>query len=248
MQCVVLDDFLADGLESSQSHVESDLGGLDSAGVQRAENFRSEVQAGGGSGDRSELAGVDSLVAVAVGGRVRAGDVRGERDMSDALDGGEEILAGGEADAAFSEFAAGGDFGLQLVAIAEKKMLADSDFAAGANETFPFVGIFSQLFCEEDFDASLEKIAGSGIARTERLGFEAGATAVETGRNDARIVEDHQVIRAEKARKFAELAVFESAGGSVQMKKTRGGAVGQRVLSDQFLREFEIEIGDEHAG
>src|ERR1700727_1257257 len=45
---VVFDYFGANGLESSEAHVEGDLGGFDAASFYSRENFRGEVESGGG--------------------------------------------------------------------------------------------------------------------------------------------------------------------------------------------------------
>jgi len=69
--------------------------------------------------------------------------------VADAIEGGEEIVVlirgGLEADVALAELGAGDDLGLQFVVLAEKKMLADADFAAGTNQASPIVGLSGEL-------------------------------------------------------------------------------------------------------
>ena len=109
------------------------------------------MKTGGGGCDRSTWLGIDSLIALTVTGRIRARDVRRERDVADAIEGGEEILDalkdGLKADAAFAEFRAGEDLGLQIVeiALAEKETLTDADLAPGTDQTFPVVGVGGEL-------------------------------------------------------------------------------------------------------
>jgi len=66
----------------------------------------------GGSGDGAELRGIDGLIALVIAGRVRARNVRRERDVSNAIEGGEEICDRLEADAALAKFSASQDLGL----------------------------------------------------------------------------------------------------------------------------------------
>ena len=67
MNSVILDALDADGLKSSQAHMQRYLDGLDSALPDSVEDFRSEMEAGGGGGDRAVVAGVDGLVVALVG-------------------------------------------------------------------------------------------------------------------------------------------------------------------------------------
>ena len=87
---MILDPVDADWLESSQADVQRDLGGLDAALTDSVENLRCEMKTGGGRGYRSALLGIDGLIALAIVGGIRARDVGRERDMADAIEGGEE--------------------------------------------------------------------------------------------------------------------------------------------------------------
>jgi len=143
MKFVILDAVDADRLEGSEADMEGDFGGLDSALAEAVEGFRGEMKAGGRGGCRSALLGVDGLIAVAIAGKIRAGDVGREWDVSDAVEDREKIvcsLKGGlKADAALAEFRAGEDLGLQLILLAEEQALADADFTAGPDKAFPIV-------------------------------------------------------------------------------------------------------------
>lgn len=202
----------ADGLEGAESHVESDFCALDAAVAEAGQDLRSEVEPGGGGGDGSSFAGVDGLVAVAIGGGVGAVDVRRERDVADLFHACKEVVHRSEADVALTKLAAGDDLGLKLVVIAEEKMLAYPNFAAWADETFPIIRIALQLAGEQDFDAAAKKVARSGIVWTDRLGLEACAASIEAGRKHARVVKDEEIAGAQEIGKIAELAVGESAG------------------------------------
>ena len=171
MKLVLFDSFYTDRLKGSQSDVEGDFCSLDAAVMKAGQNLRSEVEAGSRGGDRTALAGVDGLVAIAIRRGIGAGDVGWERHVADLFYVDEEIVDRGEADVALAEFAAGDDLGMEFVIIAEEKMLANSDFAAGAHETLPVVGVALQLPGEQDLDPSVKKIARGGIAGTEGLGL-----------------------------------------------------------------------------
>jgi hypothetical protein len=170
------------------------------------------VEAGGGGGDGSALAGVDGLIAVAIGGGVGAGDVGRERDVADFFHASEEVAHRSEADAALAEFAAGDDLGLELVVIPKEKMLADSDFAAWADQTLPFIRIALQLPCEQDLDPAAKKVARGGILRAERLGPKACAASVKTSGKYACVIEDKEIAGTEEIRKVAELDIGQGAG------------------------------------
>ena len=166
---MLFDFFYTDWLKGSQPYVEGNFGGLDAAVAETGENLRGEVEAGGGGSYGSPLAGVDGLRAIAVGGGVVGGDVGGEGDVADLFHAGEEVIHGDETDMALAEFAAGDDFGLKFVVIAEEKMFADSNLAARPDQTFPIVGIALQLPGKQDFDTAAKEVARGRIMRTERL-------------------------------------------------------------------------------
>lgn len=70
---------------------------------------------------------------------------------------------------------------------------------------------------------------------------------VKTSRKDAGVVEDYEVVWAEESGKFAKLAILKSPGRGGNMKETGSGAIRERLLGNQFRRQFEVKIGDEHA-
>ena len=75
MQLMFFNFIHADGLESSQSDVESDFHHFDSSFADPGQDFWCEVQARGGGGDGTSLAGIDGLIPVAVEGGVVASNV-----------------------------------------------------------------------------------------------------------------------------------------------------------------------------
>jgi hypothetical protein len=229
----VLFDFLdADWLEGAEAEVESDFCGLDAAIVEAGQNFRSEVEAGGGGGDGSALAGVDGLVAVAIGGGIGAGNIRRKRDVADRFHACEEVVHRGETDVALAKLAAGDDLGLEFVVVAEEKMLADSDFAAWTDKAFPIIRFALHLSCEQDFNTAAEEVARGRILGAERLGLKAGAASKEASGKYAGVVEYQQITGVEEVGKILKLAVGENSGGGGEMKEARAGAIGQRLLGD----------------
>ena len=175
MEFVIFHALDAHRLKGSQADVEGDFRDFDAAIMDAGQNFRSEMKARGGSGDRSAFAGVDGLIAFAVGGRIGARDVGRERDVSQLFEDAEKVFHGLKADAALAEPGAGDHFGLQDIRLAEEKALSHPDFTAGAHQALPFVRIAGKLRGQQDLDVAVEEIARRGIARTERLRLQAGA-------------------------------------------------------------------------
>ena len=204
VEFVIFDALDADRLKGSQADVQGDIGGFDPPLADAVENFRGEMKSGGGGGDGAARVGIDGLIALAIAGRVRARNVRRERDVADAIEGGEEICDRLEADAALAKFSASQDLGLQFVAFAEEQAFADADLAAGTDQAFPIVGVGGKLSRQQHFDAAVEEIAGCGIVRTDRLSAGAFAAAVEPGGKDAGVVEDHQVAGPQQIREIRE--------------------------------------------
>jgi len=130
--------------------------------------------------------------------------------------------------------------------VAEEEMFADVDLAAGADETFPVVGILLELAGEQDLDASVEKIARGRIARAGRLGLETGAASVKACGKDAGVVKNEKVVGTEEIGKVKKFPIVNLAARRRKMKQARGRAVKQGLLRDEFGRKIVIEIGDEH--
>lgn len=92
-------------------------------------------------------------------------------------------------------------------------MFADVDLAAGADETFPFTGILLELASQENFDASLKKIARGRIVRTQLLGLESRTPSVKARGKHSRVIEDEKIVGAEEIGKIAEPLVVKLSGG-----------------------------------
>lgn len=151
-----------------------------------------------------------------------------------------------KADVALAEGSAGDDFGLEIVVLAEEELLAEIDFAAGANQALPIVWLGGKLAREQDLDAPVKKIAGGEIAAANGLGAKAGAASVKTSGKDAGVVENYNIVGAEQIGKVAKIAVVIFAGGALQVQHAGAVAGGERLLGDEFLGKMEVEIGNLH--
>ncbi len=69
-------------LEGAGSDMESDEGFCDAQILEPVEQGLIKMQAGGGRGHRAGIAGINRLIAVAVGRGRRAGDIRRQRDLA----------------------------------------------------------------------------------------------------------------------------------------------------------------------
>jgi hypothetical protein len=135
---------------------------------------------------------------------------------------------------------------LQFVFLAKEQALADADFAAGANQAFPIVGIGGELVGEENLDAPLKEIAGCAIVRAGGLSADAFAAAIEPGGEDAGIVEDDEVTGAQQSREVAELAIGTVAASALQVQEAGTVASSERVLGDEIVGKVEVEIRNQH--
>ena len=71
--------------------------------------------------------------------------------------------------------------------------------------------------------------------------------AVKASRENSRVIEDNQIVRAKQVGELAEKPVFDPSGRRVEMKKARSRPVWKGLLRNQFWREIVMEIGDQHA-
>ena len=253
---MILDSIHANGPESPQADVEGDLGGFDATLTDTVENFWSEVKASGGSCDRSILLGINGLVAIKIAGRIGARDIGRKRDVADAVENRKEaifavvfVIFPGKrlkADAAFAELGAGKHLGLQFIVLTEKKPFTNADFAAGADQTFPIVGVGGKLAREQDLDAAPQKVTCRGIVRANRLRTSAFAAAIESSGKDTGVVEDDEIAGTQPIGKIVEEAIGILATGSLKMKHAGAIAGGERLLGDEFFGEMKIEVGDQH--
>src|SRR5258708_16632204 len=89
---VILESFDAYGLKSSQADMQRDVGGLDASLADAIDDFWGEMKAGGGGSHRAALPSVDGLIALAIAGRIRTGDLGGEGDVDDGVENGVGIV------------------------------------------------------------------------------------------------------------------------------------------------------------
>ena len=196
MDLVLLDHLNPDGLKGAEPDVQRYFGSLNGAGTDAVEHFRSEVKPGGGCGDRSKGTCIDGLVLFAIGWRVGSIDVGRKRDVSDALDHGEEIRDAVEAEMALAKFPAGDDFCREFVGLlggVETKVnaLAQAQLASGMDESFPQVGLGGELAREQHFDFAMKELGDRGIGRGNGQRPRTAAVSVEPGRQHARVI-NHQ--------------------------------------------------------
>ena len=218
-------DVLADArdahrLESAGAHVQGDEGAFHAHGCQTVEHGLVEMQTGGRRGHGAGLGGVDGLVAgfVPAVGAVR--DVGGQ----------------GHAAVAFQEFQHGGgkvqleqfvpaapDLGLEG-AVGQDQACARAGRLAGAHMRQGAPG-FGDAF-DQDLDLSAAVLA-----------------AAQPGLDDAGVVEDQQVARAQQTGQVGELTVVQAAG-AVQVQQPAGVAPFGGMLGDQFGGQFVVELGN----
>ena len=103
---VIFHPLHANGLERSQTNMQSDFNGLNSAPADAVEDFRGEMKSGSRSGDRTTRRGIDSLIALPILARVFPCDVGRKWNVADAIKNRREILDRLKADAALPEFRA----------------------------------------------------------------------------------------------------------------------------------------------
>jgi len=232
--------FHADGLEGAKANVEGDGFDPDANLPELREDLGSEVQAGGGGGGRAGFVREDGLIAVAVLDAVVAMDVWRERHVADFVEDRVEVGRGHEAEGAFAELSGGENFGFEddIFFVVEEETVAGLNLAAGADESGPVVR--GKLLGQEDFDAA----GWVGGAVLGLLAARAGG--VETGRNDAAVVEDQQVARLQDFGEVAEKIVAVVCSGAVDEHHAAGATNERRGLSDQVFGEVEMEVGYTH--
>ena len=252
MDLVILDALDADGLEGSQADVQGDIDGLDAALADAVEDFWGEMKAGGGSGYRSALLGIDGLVAFAIAGRIGTRDIGRERDVADAIEGSEEIVGaardGLKADAALAEFPAGEDLGLQVrrdCAPPKNRRSPTPILRPGRTRHSQSLGWVESLAGQQNLDAAVEEIAGRRISRADRLSTGAFAAAIEAGGKNAGVVENHEIAGVQQVREVAEQAVGMAAG-SLQVEHAGAVAGGEGFLGNEVVGKMEVEVGDQH--
>ena len=179
---VVAGVFLGDGSEGVQPDVESVIETLDAAGGDITEEFRGEMEPGGGGGGAAGLAGIDGLVAFGVGEFLM--DIGGQGHLA----GGEERLLVIEPDGT------------------DAFVTGSQDFRADAGRD---IHGSARLESFRRFD---EGFPGTGFQPPEQQDFHpaaAGLVAVQAGGNHPGVVEHQQVPGGEQLDEVRETAVGE---------------------------------------
>ena len=76
------------------------------------------------------------------------------------------------------------------------------------------------------------------------MGADPGAAAVKSGGKDAGVVENHDIAGVKEIGEIAEVAILIIAALALQVQHAGTVAGGERLLSNEFGRQVEIEIGD----
>ncbi len=74
----------------------------------------------------------------------------------------------------------------------------------------------------------------------------ARSRGVESGGDDAAVVEDEEVAFAEIVGEIGEGVVFEGTSGAIEVHHAAGAADRGWGLGDEVFGEREVEVGDEH--
>ena len=72
--------------------------------------------------------------------------------------------------------------------------------------------------------------------------------AKQPRRNHPGIVENHQIAWAQMLKQISELTVCEGTADPVQGQQSTGATLGQRVASDQRIRELKSKVSNAHDG
>ena len=213
-------------MEGGQPDVEGDAADVDAAVPKRPQHACGEVQAGGRGGNGAFLFREDRLIAV---------DVLGPRPfvLSGPLDVGRQ---GGVA----GLMEQGPDIGLPEVE--DAPALFGERGPAGldpARETNGIPIAHPLRRPAEDFPET-----GPGLPDEQEFDLRLAARPPEPGRQDPRVVEDHDVARAHGPRELAEPGVADPSGLPVDDHHPRVVAMGEGMLGDELRRQIVIEIGD----
>ncbi len=221
MQMVVFEVLAIDRLKCPETDMQSDFG-QGGAGISDAvQNLAGKVQAGSGGGNGAALAREDGLVTVAIRESVLALDVRRQGHVTETVQCGVDVFVAEEADRPFAAFALSDDFDREVIELNDR---ARSEFAPGPNQSAPFALVFRNRFKKQD------------------LGF----ASQQARRQHAGVVQDDAIAFAQEGWELAELPVFESLLGAMNHEHPRAVAFGGRLLGDQLLGQFVIEIRKPH--
>ena len=247
VKAVILDALDADGLKRTEAHVQCDFGDFDAALLKAAQDFGREVEAGSGRGNRTALAGVDGLVALAIPLAVFAGNVRWQGHVAKSFYDFEKIVQRRKADATLPKLSPAEHFRLEIIMLPKKEVLAHTDFSPRANQAFPLARILIELARQQDLHPAVEKITRGRIPLAYGLRFGTRPPSVKAGGKHAGIVEDHEVIGAQQVGEIPKNSIFEPRVLALDMEQARISTVGERFLRNLKLGQVVMKMGDEHA-
>src|SRR5438552_6405574 len=224
--------------EGAGADMKRDEAALDTLGIERSKQLRSEMQSSGGCGDRALLPGVDGLVVAAVALVIVAlrGDIRRQRNVADGMHCLVEEWAGKvEAEQHLARLAL---LDQRRVEPAEKAgilVMAEMDAISGRDAlTRPHKGLPA---------VRRHPHMQRGLDLGHRLA--APADAFQLRRNDLGVVEHQHVAVLKQRRQIAHRSIFQALAGPDDQHP---GAVARlrRAQRDAPLRQIEVEQIDAH--
>ena len=185
--------------------------------------------------DRATRLREDGLVAVVVVLAVRSLDIRRQRNVTSRvdhlLDGRTPV--GPEAHHTTTERSSIENLAAQRVCGIEEHARTWLEFLPRADQRLPQFAAIDGIALTRDKQTLDAATTGIAVAEQPR-------------RNDARVVDDEQVTRAQLLRQGCDGMVGCLAGGTIETQQARRPANSGRLLRDQIIGEFEIEVADEH--
>jgi hypothetical protein len=222
---VIFYGFGPDRLERPVTHVQQDFAYFHPPALQPVEDLGRKVEPSGRGRDRPRVTGVDRLIAQPVLGRKRTGGtayVWRKRRFAYLFEPGRQVQIAFESQQAQRAFSHVDDAGLK---IAYLQLLAAGSLAPGSQKRQPMISGFSPN--QKDLDLFLFPRPVRSQAR----------------RKDTGVVDDQEVSGIEDFRKLPEDAMLPGAGVPVDHHHAGFIARGKRMLRDEPLGQFEIEVG-----
>lgn len=236
MHWVIIEAISHDRPERIEPHVERHRRATDAACIERSNQLVGEVQASGRRRGRATRTGKDGLVPIDITGLLgAASDVARQRYAAHA---GEHFLSGRIFKRLCQPRSTAGPARerelcrITPVAIDEHDPFADGRAASRLGQQPPGP---CRVTMPLDFKKKpLPRPTGRG------------PSADEPRRHHPRVIHDDEIIRREQVGQVADLAVRERTIHAPDDQESRGGPVSQRLLGDQFPREFvvvEVRVG-----
>jgi len=234
-------------LKCSQADVQRYINDCNAPQAHSLQNLGREVQAGRRSRHRSALLRIYGLIAITIRRPVFACDVGRQGHVAELFYGSEKILCRRKSNPSLSKAATIRNLRLQIIGIAEEKLLADPYLPARTNETLPFIWSLTDLLRQKNFDAPAQEFARCGVPRAHRLRVGPTSPSIKAGRKHAGIVEHHQVIGLQEIGEIPKNSVFQSPALPVQVQHAGSGPVWQRFLRNLCFGKIVVKVGNEHA-